>query len=1109
MPGAAPSKRHVSFAPHQIAQCFVGREAELASLSWALERAGRGDGRVVLLAGEPGVGKTRLAEQFAEQAAQGSSEVHWGRCWEWGGAPALWPWIQLVRSLCERADEAGWPPDALQTLKEAHSRLAANEADASHGPAVQFTVLDAVCEAIARVSREARLLLFIDDLHAADPASIHLLRFLARDTRRARVLVVATCRDAETQCSDEVTGLLGAVERDSTRLQVAGLRPEAVHSLIAQLGDERLPDDVVTRLIEATGGNPLYLCGMLQAAAAEGTLSEIATEGQALPADLRGAIERRLSTIEPEDRRVLSVLAALGRDAALPLIVHVSGIPEARVEQALNHARAESLARETGGEVRRYRLAHSLMADVVYRQLPAEQRAQLHGSIGEYLETAGAAESDVQAGELARHFLAAGPTRRRRGAAHARAAARQAFGVSAYDQAAELYERILEVLALDSDGPGNEVSELLLDLAEARRLAGRPQAARAALRRAAQLDTTLHCFAEASLGMARTSEFATEDAEAIGLLERALSRTEAENDPQLDNLRVRLLSALATELWMSQHARTRRLGLSEQARTLAERLGDPRARAGALMAQLQADWHPDVLAERLEWTDELAQIGKSLDDPILHFEALRWRLNALWEKGDIRAANVTLDAYDALATRMKWPQARLNAAVRRAVQAEIAGDLNALAATLEPMREWGPRAADPQASLHITTVRVTIAWLRGDWATMRTLESQMESMSIYLRMLPAAETILVSFHLAIGNHDVARARYEHFAATAFSNLPQGFGTVSAYCRLAAACHVFDDRPRAATLYELLQPYADQLAVAGPLTCAGSVQRALGLLCLLQGQLARGIEHFELALQAHQRMGARTWEATSFADLAAALDLRGDAALDDGRRAQQLRGQALTLAQSLGFGSLVQELQGETESPQPTERADDASDDADTAQLQQQGDVWRVVFDGRALSIKDSRGLHHLARLLARPGQELHVLELSADDPTLAVALDSDAGEVLDDQAQQAYRGRVENLRDDLAEAERWNDTARAEQLREELEFIASQLAEGLGLGGRQRRSGSTAERARAAVTRAIRRSLSRLAEAHPTLGQHLERTIRTGVYCCYDPDPAARVLWSL
>lgn len=1093
----------MSLAPHQIAQCFVGREAELASLSWALERAGRGDGRVVLLAGEPGVGKTRLAEQFAEQAARADTAVHWGRCWEWGGAPALWPWIQLVRSLCDSAVDANLPTDAVDALKDAHSRLASGGSEAGHGPAVQFAILDAVCEALARVSRQRRLLLFIDDLHAADPASIHLLRFLARDTRRAHVLVVATVRDAEMQCSDEVAGLLGAVERDSTRLQVGGLRPEAVRSLVAEFTREPLADDVVARLVEATGGNALYLCGMLQAAVADGTLAEIAREGQALPADLRGAIERRLAGLQPQDLQVLSVIAAVGRDASLPLIVHGSGVPQADVERALQRADAESLLRETVGEPRRYRLAHSVMADVVYRQLSADRRAELHATIGEYLETAGAAESDVQAGELARHFLAAGPSLRSRGAEHARTAAQQAFGVCAYDQAAELYERILEVRALEAQPPGADVSALLVDLAEARRLAGRRQAARAALRRATQLDTDARTFAEACLGMATTSEFATEDSEAIGVLERALARIEAAGDSALDDVRVRLLSALATQLWMSQHARTRRLGLSEQARTLAARLGDPRARAGALMAQLQADWHPDVLTERLAWTDELAQLAESLDDPVLHFEALRWRLNALWERGDIAAANTTLGAYEALAARLKWPQAQLNTAVRRAVQAEIAGDAAALEATIERMQRWGPRAADPQASLHITTVRASLAWFRGDRAAMLALESQMEGMRHHFRMLPAAETILVSFHLVVGNLEVARQRYEVFASTGFSNVSLGFGTVSAYCRLAAACHALDDRPRAQTLYDLLAPYADQLGVAGPLTVAGSVHRSLGLMGMLLDERKRGIEHLELALQAHRRMGARAWEATSLADLAAALERGTDAG--ERTRARELRGQALSLAESLGFGSLLSELRGET----ATSQAPEVEPDDDTAELRRTGDTWRVAFDGQRLNIKDSRGLHHLARLLARPGQELHVLELSADDPAAAIAVDSDAGEVLDDRAQQAYRSRVENLRDDLAEAERWNDSARAEQLREELEFIASQLAEGLGLGGRQRRSGSTAERARAAVTRAIRRSLSRLAEEHPSLGQHLERTIRTGVYCCYDPDPAARVLWSL
>ncbi|MFF4104455.1 transcriptional regulator [Streptomyces sp. NPDC001903] len=179
----------------------------------------------------------------------------------------------------------------------------------------------------------------------------------------------------------------------------------------------------------------------------------------------------------------------------------------------------------------------------------------------------------------------------------------------------------------------------------------------------------------------------------------------------------------------------------------------------------------------------------------------------------------------------------------------------------------------------------------------------------------------------------------------------------------------------------------------------------------------------------------------------------------------------------------------------------------------EGEYWRVVFEDRRLTVRDSKGMHHLARLLAAPGREFHVLDLVAadsDDPGAVAGLArvGDAGPLLDARAKQMYRRRLAEIEDDVEEARADHDLARQEQTELERDFLIDELARAVGLGGRDRHAGAASERARAAVTQAVRKAIGRLRDACPPLGDHLDRTVRTGTYCAYVPDPHAPSPWS-
>jgi len=188
---------------------------------------------------------------------------------------------------------------------------------------------------------------------------------------------------------------------------------------------------------------------------------------------------------------------------------------------------------------------------------------------------------------------------------------------------------------------------------------------------------------------------------------------------------------------------------------------------------------------------------------------------------------------------------------------------------------------------------------------------------------------------------------------------------------------------------------------------------------------------------------------------------------------------------------------------------------------QSGDYWSISFQDDTVTLRDLKGLHYLARLLAHPGREFHVLDLvssevapSADvpgttDPELTSFGWGDSGALLDTQAKNAYRRRLADIDEDLEEARQTGDSGRVGQAEAERDFLIRELSRAVGLGGRDRRAGSASERARVSVTRAIRHALSRIRQHHPPLGEHLDRAIRTGTYCAYLPDTRITAPWRI
>ena len=471
---------------------FVGRQRELNALHAAVARSRAGQGRIVLMRGEAGVGKTRIAEETARAAAQQGLRVVWGRCSEDEGAPPYWPWIQAMRAYTDAAgaDElahaAGIAAGSLVAwLPELAARLPSVLPPPRIDDAVQarFRLFDAIATLWKRAAGLHPLLLVLDDLHRADAASLGLLAFVAPEVGSSALLVLATCRD-ESSGDDAFAATHAELMRlpSFQRIELRGLTLTETAQFVSSTTGLRSPA-LAAELHQRTEGNPLFLAEMtrLVTAGADDSGDEEAArtrlDALPLPDGVRETIGARLRKLSPPCRQMLDGASLIGRVFAVDVLARVV---DAELDAALAEARAAKLVEPLAGTPGHYRFGHVLMRDVIEAQLPAAQRSELHLRVAEALEAVHARDLGPQLAALAHHRAAALPLGdARRAAALAQQGAERAMSLYASDAAARLYRLALR-LEPQRDGAGT--SALLLALGGAEVAAGEHSNARADLR---------------------------------------------------------------------------------------------------------------------------------------------------------------------------------------------------------------------------------------------------------------------------------------------------------------------------------------------------------------------------------------------------------------------------------------------------------------------------------------------------------------------------------------------------------------------------------------------------------------------------------------------------
>src|SRR6266508_2393570 len=1116
---------------------FVGRERELAELEVGLGDALAGRGRLFLIGGEPGIGKSRLADELASRAKARGARVLWGRCWESGGAPAYWPWVQAIRSYVRDQDRKALlsqlgtrAADVAQMIPELHDLFPEQRTPTSSDPeGARFRLFDSATNFLRSAARTQPLVLVLDDLHAADAPSLLLLEFVAGELADAHILIVGAYRDEGPELPRQLASTLAELGRQqiTRHIPLVGLDESEVAHLIEWTVAGPAPESLVAAVHTETEGNPLCVGEVIRLLEGQFEVTGAPMPLRiTIPPRVREVIGRRLGLLSEQCHRVLTLASVLGPEFRLDALVRVSGLSAEALLEVIDEAVAARVVIEVPGTIGRMRFSHALVRDALYDSPAPRRRVQLHREIGEMLEGLYVEDPEPHLAELAHHFCEAVPGGDvDKAVDYARRAGERAAALFAYEEGVRLFRLAIEVLETKDPAGGEAHCRLLLALGDSQAREGNLAGAKETFLRAASLARNRNMpehLAAAALGYGGRFVWtrAGSDRQLVPLLEEALRSLPEEGTLVRARLMARLAGALRDQRSLDQQDR-----LSREAVEMARRIGDPATLSYALDGRFAAVWGPENAEERLAIATEILQLAREADDGERIAQGLDWRVIALMERGDIPSADAELEAMAMLVEELRQPAQRWLLLHDGAMRALFDGRFDEAARLIPEALSLGQRAQRWDA---VFGFRIQTYLLRCEEGRLEEMEAIIKRSVVEYPTRFVFRCLLAHLYCELERPLECREAFEKLAVNDFADLRRDNDWLFEMSLLPEVANFLGDVGRAAILYHLLSPYTGRHAPTGGEVSTGSVSRCLGILGSMLRRWDEAARHFEEALESNTAMGARPWVAHTQYDYARMLIGR-DGVGDRERAAELLVGAAET-CERLGMPALarkvatLQEEEGistaararvTTPSPESTRGAHVFS---------REGEYWSIRFERDAFRLKDSKGLRYLAQLLGSPSREFLALELvtaglGSGTKQDAVRVDrerresglrlssGETGEILDPQAKAAYRRRLEELQDELEEAEGRADPERVARARDEMDFLAHELAGAVGLAGRDRRAPSDMERARVNVTKAIKAALARIGEHSPALARHLASTIRTGTFCSYVPDPRLPATW--
>ena len=1099
---------------------FVGRTEELARLERLYVAVAQGGGGVVAIAGEAGIGKTRLVAELLLRAREKGALVLSGTCTEGATGGAYAPFrLALTRYVDEVAestlrvslgDQAGV---IAQLVPRVHGRIHDVTEPVGLRPDEEHTrLLDAISRWLIAIAARQPLVLVLDDLHWADDDTLMLLRHLGRMVSRHRILILASYREHEVEAEGTLSETLAVLRRqpDFERIKLGGLTVADIEALLQSFAAQRSTawspgpvETILTRTIQTqTNGNPFFVRALVLHLEEEGQL--FVQEGRwraatalveiGLPDGVRPLLLRRLGRLTDATQTFLGVAAVVGATFRFDVVATVAELTDEEALAAVDEALAAQLI-EPALELDSYAFVHALVRQCLCETLNPSRQVRLHRLIAAAMERRFGDRADEYAGEIAQHYHRSRTLPgAEQGIIHALHAADRAERTAAHVEVATFLRMALDLMRGADPGRADLLGRLAFALAWCQRF-----------------DEAIEVADEASDLMAARNRDQAADylAEIIGMLWKAGSR------------RGRGLLNKAKSYLGDRRDRT---WVEIMVRDIVSREADDPTGVGI----------PLDTPERAAVTAVIRdlKLGDSRIFWLLGFDMPRTRAEAIARvRRDSPDFRVVTGMYRSDFDQMEERAARLEAMgalgeaggflIPMARHRNTLGDFVLARAALDRAAAIAARIG-PTSALHrdVTIIRYEMcrALDRG-WRSLAVPAAVDDDVSSDTGWLAAAwRSSLALISARFGNTEQALGLLRQNLPALERAAGSAFGYPMIACEAAITLWFIESTCHLEAIEQCLREKVLAPDFRWPMLDA---RHSLACLCALRGSYEEAGEWFAAARTVLEEQASRPLRAITDYDEALMYARRG--AAGDRERAQPLLDAALTQFGTLGMPGWIrraevlagdlQHAPGELPTAPITHTSATAAPVAPVRALfRKEGDFWTLTYDGITVRLKSSRGMRFLSLLLQAPGVEIVATDLvdrTAPDngATVAGPERGDAGEHLDAAARAAYKQPLRELRDELTEAEELNDAGRSERLRTEIDFLTAELARAVGLGGRARRSGSRVERARVNVTRTIALALRRIAAQHPALGAHLARTVRTGIFCSYNPDPRAPIEW--
>jgi hypothetical protein len=882
-------------------EMFVGRTADLDALGGVYAQVVGGSRRLVLLCGEPGIGKTRLAAQFARRAHDDGAIVLHGRCDE-EALLAQQPFVEALRhyvSACPPRELA----DRLQVISGELRRIVPELADripdlpeplAGDPDGARSRLFEAVSSLLCEAAQNTPVVLVLDDLHWADKATLLLLKYLIRYPRQARLMVLGTYRDTELDVDDPLSATLAELGRERL-LEQRALTPldvAAVSELVSvYTGDEASPQLRQT-VYDRTEGNAFFVVEMLRHLAESGAITTTTAEPTpgvsparlAVPENVKGVIAHRVARLGPEANDLLLTASVLGHAFELDVLQRLSELDEERIVDKLDSAVRAHVVEEVAGAAGRYTFSHALIRDIVYGGLTATRRALLHRRAGTALEQAHGAHIEPYLAEIAYHFAQAGFIGDLdKATEYGTRAGKHAISQLAYEQAAAHFRQMIELI--DSAAPNQrplQRCDLVIAQGEAERQAG-DRAYRQTLLNAARLAQDLRDPERlARAALANNCGFFSSaggvDRERVAVLQTALSSYDSTDSPT----RAALLGLLALELGSDEDWRLRDK-LSDEAIAMARRGGDLQTLARVLTQSCLAKLRPQMGPELHANLREAGELAERLEDPLLAGHAAYLGAQVAMQAGDLEQADHSLARLDAVAEQLGQPFMRWYALLAQAKRRAISGPADEAERLAGAALQIGRQAGQPDSRLLCVMQLFMTRFLQGgldrgdphlpglsEATTLKPAPGITPSRVLPLLFNAGLSAVLCE----VGRLEDARPHFE-LIMSKLDELPHDYTVLSIPAHASIACARLGDKRSAKRLHAMLTPHRHRL-VTTVASWWGPTTHYLALLAATLGRADEADAHFAAAERTYTSLGARPWLVRLHSDRDATLptgDLR--------------------------------------------------------------------------------------------------------------------------------------------------------------------------------------------------------------------------------------------